>query len=89
MEYLNMNWYKTSQVNYPYSLLEIIRMQKDGIMPIDIMSFYELKEAKELEKSGFIKKIVVQDKNGKYSAYVVNKEKFEQMGWNYKPFKIR
>lgn len=75
-----MRWYKRAQ-DYPYSLLETIVMQKERGLPVDTMSYYELKEAKELEKNGFIKKVVKENNQGKYSAYVINPEKFQQMGW--------
>ena len=76
-----MNWYKKAQTNYPYSLLEIIRMQENGLS-LSTMSFDELKEAKELEKNGFINKEIKQDTSGKYAVYVINKDKFKQMGWS-------
>ena len=76
-----MNWYKTSQTDYPYSLLEAIKMQGDHGLSLKSMAFDELKEAKELEKSGFINKVVKEIEEGSYSAYVINEEKFKQMGW--------
>ena len=76
-----MNWYKKAQFDYPYSLLEIIQMQPNQELPISTMNFYELKEAKELEEHGFIKKKINQDKQGKYTVYIISPEKFKQMGW--------
>ena len=77
-----MSWYKKAQ-DYPYSLLETIKMQENGL-PLSTMSFEELKEAKELEKNGFINRKTADDNGIKYAIYVINKEKFEQMGWGGK-----
>jgi len=63
-----MSWYRTAML----SLLNIIKMQENGLN-IPSMSFEELKEAKELEKEGIIKKIVKTD-DGKYTAYVINED---------------
>ena len=73
-----MNWYKKAQgyiasdmrINYPYYLIEIIKMQPNGLA-LDSMDFEQLKEAKELEKAGRIKKVIKQDKQGKYTAYEI------------------
>jgi hypothetical protein len=78
-----MNWYKIAQTNYPYSLLDIIRMQEGGLSPT-VLDFWEAKEAKELEKNGFIKKTKKHGKTGTYPVYVINEEKFKQMGWSTK-----
>ena len=57
-------WIKVAQ-GYPYSLLETIKMQEDGLN-IPSMSFEELEEAKKLEKNGIIIK--------KDNKYFINKE---------------
>lgn len=67
-----------------YDLLDTIKMQGENGLSISTMSFEELKEAKKLEENGFINKVIKVDEKGKYSAYVVNQEKFKEMGWNPK-----
>lgn len=57
-------------------------MQGDHGLSLRSMSFDELKEAQELEKSEFINKVVKESKDGSYSAYIINEEKFKQMGWS-------
>ena len=81
-----MKWYKKSQshlrFDYPYSLLETIKMHGDKGLSLKAMDFQELQEAKDyLEPSGFIIKKVIEDENGKNSVYVINKEKSQEMGW--------
>jgi hypothetical protein len=76
-----MNWYKKSQTDYPYSLLETIKMQGEHGLSLGSMNHYELENAKELELHGFINKVTKQDKSGKYLAYVINEDKVKQMGW--------
>ena len=76
-----MNWYKESGLGI-YTLLDSIKMQGEHGLSLHAMGFFELKEAKELEKNGFIDKVTKVDENGKkYYAYVINKQKFKQMGW--------
>jgi hypothetical protein len=63
-------WTKVAQER-PYSLLETIKMQENGLN-ISSMYFKELEEAKKLEKSG----IIIQ-KNGKYFINKEHKPDFE------------
>lgn len=86
------NWYTKSTsggnipsisggADYPYSTLEIIKMQNEKGLPLKTMSFIELKDAKGLEENGFIIKKIMHDDKGRYFAYVINKDKFKEMGW--------
>jgi len=58
-------------------------MQGEHGLPLATMGFHELEEAKKLEEQGFLDKITKKDKTGKYLAYMINKEKFDFMGWDY------
>lgn len=74
-----MSWYKKAM----YSLLETIIMQGDNGLSLKTMSQQELQEAKELEKGGFIDRVIKTDESGKYTVYMINKDKFDFMGWSH------
>ena len=76
-----MNWYKKAQgyipttpYNYPYYLEEVIKMQGNKGLALINMDEAELKHAKELEAHGDIEKVLKQDKEGKYLAYVLTEK---------------
>ena len=74
-----MNWYKKAQ----YTLFETIIMQGENGLPLKTMSYQELEEAEKERKNGFLNKVIKQDKQGKYTVYMINKEKFDLMGWKH------
>lgn len=88
-----MNWYKKAQgyiasdlrFDYPYSLLEEIKMQKDGF-PLNMMTPAQLKDAKEYEKLGVIKKVIKKDDKGNYLAYVIDEDRHKKPYRKMSPF---
>lgn len=67
-----MNWYKKAQYYFPYPLETMIKMNGDNGLAVDNVLPWDQKEAKEKEKLGIIKKVIKQDKKGKYLVYVMN-----------------